>query len=131
MSDHIPGEVTGIPGRSPFRSSEWLLKKSVPRPRIENTFPVFYVCVSTTSPFLVLICQTPTVVISGYNVLNYRASQNWIISVLLNGFYIDCQIGQTIHFFFRGNLLFTEFLWMLHLRLIIDPKDIYFEQKYM
>lgn len=109
----------------------WVLKKSVLRPKIENTFPVLQVYVKTTSPFLVFICQTTTVVISRYNVLNYRVNQNWIILVLLNGFYIDCQNGQTIHVLFRRNLLFSEFLWMLHLRLLIDPKNTHFKQKYM
>lgn len=92
-------------------SYPWLLK-SVPGPRIENTFHVFWIYVSTTSPFLLLVCQTTIVVILGYNVLNYRASQNWIISVLVNGFYIACQIGQTIHVLFRWNLFFFFFfLW--------------------
>lgn len=120
LDTHLSGTV----------SHPWVLKKSVPRPKIENTFPVLQVYIKTTSPFLVFICQTTTVVISRYNVLNYRVNQNWIILVLLNGFYIDCQTGQTIHVFFRRNLLFSEFLRMLHLRLLIDPKDTYFEQKY-
>lgn len=93
----------------------WVLKKLVPRTKIENIFPVLQVHVKTTSSFLVFICQTTTVVISRYNVLNYRVNQSEIILVLLNGFYIDCQIGQTIHVLFRWNLLFSEFLWMLHL----------------